>query len=248
MKKGLMAGLTMGAIMLTSVCSAMTMQAPQKIGEISLLPMGWYEVKGATTHEGVPFKNVRYLTSYPSLRTGNGSKIFDKGVACFGNGEDCIYVHYDARDGRATYLPNKSNSFVSKIGGKDFTNSIDITVSVMTHINCIKTDSDETMYLLVNEDAGCVTGITYTLIGKRSDGSYVKYFDTYDIIGRYYANKREVRMQNIKVEGDKIICNYCVTRYGYVGQNYQKTYEGYGKLCFKWDDEAKWFGVENNTL
>ncbi|TYZ25011.1 hypothetical protein [Selenomonas ruminis] len=248
MKKGLMAGLTMGTIMITSVCSAMTMQAPQKIGKISLPPMGWYEVKGATTHEGVPFKNVRYLMSYPSLRTGNGSKIFDKGVACFGNGEDCIYVHYDARDGRASYLPNRNNSFVSKIGGKDVNNTIDITVTCATNINCIKTDTDEKMYLLVNEDAGDVTGITYTLIGKRSDGSYVKYFDTYDIIGRYYANKREVRMQNIKVEGDEIICNYCVTRYGYVGQNYQKTYEGYGKLCFKWDDEAKWFGVENNTL
>lgn len=240
----LMAVLT---IMTTSVCSAMQMQQPVEIGAVSLLPMGYYEVKGATAHEGVPFKNVKYLMSYPSLRMGNGSKIFDKGVACFGNGEDCIYVHYDARDGRATYLPNKSNSFVSKIGGKDFTNSIDITVSVMTHINCIKTDSDETMYLLVNEDASGLTGITYTLIGRRSDGSYVKYFDTDDIIGRYYAKKREIKMQSIKIENDEIICDYTVNRYGYVGPNYRKTYEGYGRLCFKWDDKAKWFGVANKT-
>ena len=98
-------------IVTTSVCSAMQMQQPVEIGAVSLPPMGYYEVKGATAHEGVPFKNVKYLMSYPSLRMGNGSEIFDKGVACFGNGEDCIYVHYDARDGRATYLPNKSNSF-----------------------------------------------------------------------------------------------------------------------------------------
>lgn len=230
-------------IMTTSVGSAMRMQSPVEIGNVSLLPMGYFEVKGATTHEGVPFKN----SSYTSFRSSDGSKIFDKGMAAFGSGSDSIYLYYDARDGRATYLPNKSNSFVSKIGDKDFTNSIDITVSVMTHINCIKTDSAETMYLLVNEDAGGITGITYTLIGRRSDGSYVKYFDTDDIIGRYYAKKREIKMQSIKIENDEIICDYTVNRYGYVGPNYRKTYEGYGRLCFKWDDKAKWFGVANKT-
>ncbi len=158
-------------------------------------------------------------------------------MACFGCGRERIYFHYDSRDGMTSYNPDNGYGLMSKSGNKELINCVDIDVWLPTVINCIETDNDITLFLLSNHDVSGLTGMSYVLIGRITDGSYVKYFDTIEVLKRYYKNKRELKIKDIKINNDKIVVKYDRINGNKVSVE--------GELLFKWDDKVKWFSVAN---
>lgn len=86
----------------------------------------------------------------------------------------------------------------------------------------------------------------YVLLGRRSDGVFVKYFDMEDINVKYfglqkstYGTTKGLRSpwyRNCHCQDDTIVIEY----ERFVGKNFCKA----GEFRFKWNESAQWFGVE----
>ncbi len=222
-----------GFFLLAANCFAMKLEQPVEIGKVTFPPMGYFAVEGATSHTGTPFSQ-QYIDAY-HLNKNKIQPIYDKGVAIFGNGSDAIYFHYDARDGKPDH------NIVSKMGSRDIKNTVDVGIGIPTHINLLKTDSGIDLYLLMSEDASGLVGCTYTLLGRRNDGIFVKYFNTYEMRSKYFGKARGIYFSQCSIQDDSIIIEY-QRFHRELGQYGERVTEG--EFRFKWDESAQWFGVE----
>ena len=229
--KKLYCGLLMW-IIFSADCFAMTFSQPVKIGEVILPPMGFFDLKGYSYHDGTLCKEKGY----------ERLKLYEKGIARFGEGKDALYFHYDVN--KKVKIPD-SNYYgaMSRFGSQDVKNAVQVWIGIPTIIWKIKTDSDITFYMLEHGDASGLVGTSHTLIGKRKDGSFVEYFYTYEVKRRYFDKK--IRRNLISDEWGKYFFDEdtIILRYGkYMG--YNNDLELFGEFRFKWDDAAQWFGIE----
>ena len=202
----------------------MQFSQPVKIGELNLPPMGFFEITKADYHKGVPCT----VKGYEHLG------LYEKGIARFGNGEDALYFHYDAKNSRFTEM-------VIRFGSQDIKNTIEDSVGIPTIIWKIKTNTGRIFYMLEHGDAAGF-GAQRTLIGKNEKGTFVKYFNTYKIKDTYLGerNHRGIgdEWNKFYFQKDTIIIRY--GKYGRVNR-----FNAMGEFRFKWDEKAQWFGVEH---
>ena len=234
--------LTMGALLLSvsASCLAMTFSQPVEIGRAFIEARNCFSVEGAAYHTGIPFSNEKYIKAY-NLRKSPVT-IYDKGTTRFGNGEDAIYFHYDARNGYASY---SSNPVISKFGDKKIENTVSVNTGDPGYIRLIKSDGGVTLYLM-----SCYSQMSrargyqwiHTLIGKRQDGQFVKFFDTTEFSKRYFKDSgiRNINFADCIVQGDTIILKF---KY-FANRTDTDIKPTSGEFRFKWDDKAHWFGVE----
>lgn len=217
-------------------CFAMNFFQPVKIGRVTLPPMGYFMIDECDYHKGTPCKDENYK---------NVKGMYEKGIVRFGNGENALFFHYDVN--KKVKIPD-SNYYgaMSKFGSQDVKNAVQIWVGIPTIIWKIKTDSDRMFYMLENGDASGMVGTTRTLIGRKKDGTFVKYFSTYEIKNSYlgrptHKDKKIEQSNKIFFEENTIIIPY------YVFKNIEGSYKNVpvGEFRFKWDEAAQWFGVEH---
>ncbi len=203
-------------VVLSNICFSMTLSQPVKLGEVFNTPSGGFIFRGESANDG---------KSYTNHRWSKKEKVYEKGVAIFGCGENALYVHYD---------DNKEYNVM--FGSKNVENTYNINrhmIEEQYNIDLIKTDTRLLLYILTNYTPG---GQNYTIIGRREDGVIVKYFSTNDIKGWYFQNPKYVHFSEIHTSGDIIVISY---KYFYPKNEYN------GELRFKWDGKAQWFGVEH---
>ena len=236
MKKFL--GLLVMFMIISSNCLAMTFSQPVEIGSVGGTPQGGFSIKGASYNNGTSYKNGQLDKEW--------GKLYEKGIARFGNDVDALYVHYDCS-------PNKNieywDAYSPKFGDKDAKRTVSLMAGEGEYVTIykIKNTGDVTLYLLRSQ--GSVAGTTiYVLLGRRSDGVFVKYFDMEDINIKYFGlqkNKygttkgmRNPWYKNCRCQGNTITIEYERShgRTGYVKE---------GEFRFKWDEKAQWFGVEH---
>lgn len=215
MKKFL--GLLVMFMMIASNCLAMTFSQPVKLGgAVRWSQMGGFYIMGESTNNEV---KENYF------RRGKVQG-FAKGVAQFGNGVNAVYEHYNIE---------KYKHYI-KVGSYNEENTISIPDHLNMNISLIPSDNEIIFYIIetgydIAEDGG------YIIFGKRRDGRFVKYIDTYEVQKKYFGQSMVVALNNPQFHGDTIVIPYGK---GFQGHNYKKI----GEFRFKWDDKAQWFGVE----
>ena len=208
----------------------MIFSQPTKIGEVTLPPMGFFDIKESADNQG------KFCTdsAYKHL------KLYEKGIARFGNGIDALYFHYDSNK-RVSTPSSKYPEIFSKFGSQDIKNTVQDLPGIPTFIWLIKTNSEMTFYMIEHGDAAGF-GSSCTLIGKNKEGKFVKYLNTYEIKDRYFGEKNH---RGIGDEWNKFSFqdNTIIIRYGKYG-SYNK-FNAIGEFRFTWDDRAQWFNIEH---
>ena len=250
MKKFL--GLLITFMMIASNCLAMTFSQPVELGGMFGTPMGGFVIRGATKNNGELFhmRDGRTIDS----KTYGGT-VYGKGLAQFGSGEDALYMYYDFYKYGMDYGEGFGGNYQEgakngvKFGGKNTERLIPFNQQIFEtalSIEKISTDKNFALYMLIYSPAA--GSQNHILIGRGSDGVWVKYFDMENINVKYFGlsknnygttmgNRCLITYEKYRCQGDTIIIGYkrLHGRNGYVKE---------GEFRFKWDDEAQWFGVE----
>lgn len=212
-------GLIIGVCMLAgSSCFAMQFSPVEEMGEAGVSQAG-------RSGGGMVIINATHNTGdYYITNTYNAhnTQSYGKGVATFGDGDDALYMHYNMYD----HIP-------TVMGGKNIHNTIQWRF-LIGHISRIRTDKGITLYA-INNTYGPESD--YVIIGRRTDGVWVKYLDTREITNRYWKwdgfGPLIVEYTQLRTDGDTLIMNY---------RNWR--FQEKGEFRFRWDENAQWFGIE----
>ena len=204
-------GIFFALMLISSSCFAMKFSQPEEIGRIHKTQAGagsgGFEFPGATFNEGDFYRTNKW--------NQNNTKTYGKGIARFGE----LYIYYDAY---------KNQDEVS-IGSNDLSNTIKIYCS-NDRVFKIANDGNIQIYALIFMSSGARQ---FYIIGTKSDGSFVKYIDSSQIVKQYIGEVGLV-FGDFKSDGSVISISYQT-------QGRSKTS---GEFRFKWDDAAQWFSVE----
>lgn len=191
-------------------CLAMTFSQPMKIGIVSDHGVvgGGYEFKNAVHNSGIVYDWQKH-------------KCYKSGVATFGNGKDLIYFHYN------------NDKKIRSYGGKNFKNTFPLTQTYGCEFSQIKSNEGITFYMVQENDFD-IHGRKYVLLGRKQDGSFVKYFDTSTISEKYFGKKfsRDFHYEECFYDKDTVRIQFKLKN----GTN--------GEFRFKWNEVAQWFGIE----
>ena len=212
---------------ISSNCFAMKFSQPIKVGKINYANMGGFIFHQVSKNDGV-LVNEKYAAK---------RQTYDHGVARFSEGIDALYLHYDAY--KANVKGRKVNIIsygFAKFGSNDINNTVNINI-MGPEIFKITSNEGITLYS-INDSYDLREEFTYTLIGKRKNGKWVKYFNTNDIVEKYFG-KSGYWLKNFIVHDDVISIYYEL----YSNGDYRNIVSS-GELRFKWDDKAQWFGIE----
>ena len=171
---------------ISSPVEAMHFSQPVKLGTFERNQVGHgFMLDGATYNHGDKYTKIR----------GSASHGFGKGVARFGRGKDAIYISYDAYQKEP----------VAYIGNRDMSSYIDFGLNRKV-IYCMDSDNDLIVYPL----SVVHSFFDFELVGKRSDGTFVKFVDSNDISETYFGRKYgcDYALNNMWVEGDTIVVPY----------------------------------------
>ena len=205
-------------------CFAMMVSQPQKVGKIIYANMGGFYFEQVAKNNGV-------LVSHQFMR---GKKVYENGVAQFGNGDDALYLHYGKSSGKVKY------------GSTNINNTIDSYIMI-TEITKIKSDEGITFYL-IKDSYDLAEEDRYLLLGRRKDGVWVKYFDSDEVARRYFGvtpgDTINMRPRN-SLWFSNCVCsgNTFVLIYGR-SQNV-RYHTNKGEFRFTWDASAQWFGIKH---
>ena len=220
--KKIFIGVMLSVLLIANSALAMTFSQPVKIGSFVKLIVhhGKFEITGASYNSG---KGNPYY----------GKIYYTNGVARFSDGEDALYLHYKDED-RERYV---------RLGGKTLTNTVkDDYIDYGFSIFKVKSDAGYTFYLLEGS-RGTGTkkdSVVYDLIGRKPDGTWVKYFMTDSILKEYLGRDNYFSVCNVKMSGDTIVMQYEFI----ASNNYEVKSGENGEFRFKWDERAQWFSVE----
>ena len=93
---------------------------------------------------------------------------------------------------------------------------------------------------MVLEQQFDVRGDKYVLLGRKSDGIFVKYFDTWIISETYFGQGKRIPpgafYSDWYCKGNTVVIEY--SKYDKMGKI------KIGEFRFKWDEKAQWFSVE----
>lgn len=238
---------TLMLVMTASNCLAMTFSQPVKTG----FSVWWLQGGGGISVQNATENNGNfYSREYNNKKViydgsgKNGSVRYGNGIARYGNGIDAIYAHYNAY--------NVSKDGYIHFGDKDIKNTIPISAFIFgEEIFKIETDEGITFYM-IHTSYDLPDETWWTLIGRRKDGVWVKYFDSDSVTEKYFGKSARagtagvwqglsICCDNFRVKGNTIIIEY--SRYHKnVGQRGNLVKEG--EFRFKWDESAQWFGIE----
>lgn len=199
-------------------CLAMQFSQPVKIGGICL---------NQSTKQGISVEDASYNNGdYYTGVLKNNRSTYGKGVARFGNDKDALYVHYN-------YYTDLGKFY---FGDKDKQNTI-VPPNIITIYDIYRIRSNEgvTIYPLYRFYSA---ESDYFIIGRRTDGRFVKYIDTKEITKRYFGENTHVIYKNISTQGDTLTMEY---------QRYGNKQIVEGEFYFKWDDNAQWFSVKQGS-
>ena len=218
MKKRML-GLIIGACMLAgSSCFAMQFSSVEKIGEAGISQAG-------RSGGGMVIINATHNTGdyyITNAYNAHNTQSYGKGVAAFGDGDDALYMHYNMYDHTPTVM-----------GGKNIHNTIQWRF-LIGYISRIRTDEGITLYAIQNTYG---PEFDYVIIGRRTDGVWVKYLDTREITDRYWSKRKSgapaTAYRNLRTEGDTLVMDY---RHWSDQEN--------GEFRFRWDTNAQWFGID----
>lgn len=216
--------------MIASDGLAMTFSQPIEIGKVDV-PLqrgGWgLNIEGAVQNSG------NYYRKFIKDSTG-----YDRGVAQFGNGADALYFHYDygtVFDSKNPLNPEK----YFRLGSKDISNTIGITLGHFGKILKIKTDQFATFYSI--RFSYCTSHLH--IIGKDKNGKWIRYIDSKKINDKYF-NGKDAYKEDGGVIYDQPICRDDSIVVVYRRWHWKGMSEAEGEFRFKWDDKAQWFSVE----
>lgn len=207
--------------MIASDCFAMTFSQPVKIGRI-----GWF--RGEFFCLNSFYEEGDYYTQYDK----DDKKTYGrKGVVGFGNNSNALYVHYNS------YEAKKNRDGKVYLGGKNLSNTIPLDVQ-NEFIYQIDSNIGLTIYAIrffYGPDS------EFTIIGKKNDGTFVKYIDTREISKKYFGIDSKRGASSIFYNTPNSQDNTLVISYS-DGRNVRTPI---GEFRFKWDDDAQWFSVEH---
>ena len=218
MKKRVL-GLIIGVCMLTgSSCFAMQFSPVEEMGEAGVSQAG-------RSGGGMVIINATHNTGdyyITNAYNAHNTQSYGKGVATFGDGDDALYMHYNMYDHTPTVM-----------GGKNIHNTIQWRF-LIGYISRIRTDEGITLYAIQNTYG---PEFDYVIIGRRTDGVWVKYLDTREITDRYWSKRKSgapaTAYRNLRTEGDTLVMDY---RHWSDQEN--------GEFRFRWDENAQWFGID----
>lgn len=239
--------LILSAMMMASSALAMSFSQPVNIGMVSGTPIGGLLITGANWNNGSLYHAPRGNTTF------QGSPMYAKGVAQFGDDSQPLYFYYDwdfskwkGKTGESLQTAqDRCCVFSDKEQTK--TKAKGITEGDACQIFRILTDDQRVLYLL--KYTGSVAGLeTYVLMGYQSNGTFVKYFDTSEIVPGYYGTDRKrlryIWLQEVYPQGDTIVVNYHDAYQDIQNRQYNAD-KRTGAFRFHWDESAQWFGVEH---
>lgn len=210
-------GIFFALMLISSSCFAMKFSQPEEIGRISQHQAGsgagGFEFPGATSNEGDFYRANKW--------NQNNTKTYGKGIARFGE----LYIYYDAYNNRDEV----------GIGSNDPSNTIKIHCS-NDRVFKIANDGNIQIYALIFMSS---VARQFYIIGTKSDGSFVKYIDSSQIVEQYFGYdplKFNLEFEELKSYDDIILMPYQTISHGRVQTS--------GEFRFKWDDAAQWFSVE----
>lgn len=207
--------LTMLLLMTSASCLAMTFQTPVEVGTISSGGDNSIVIDGTTAIDAT---------------AGRKSNSYIKGVAVFGGK---LYLHFDGE--LLTYKAQQQFNIkiydeVSFFGDRNQKNSVPHFVfEGSTKIFRIDNDANLALYLLATETGG---GNLMKVIGTKTDGTWIKYFDTRDG-KKNFGLSHDFYLQNFFVNGNVIIFRYSQWQTGIIRE-----------LHYTWDDKSQWFSAE----
>ena len=215
-------------ILFCPISSAMKLEQPVKVGRIIGANMGGFVFENATSNNGT-------LSKY------GGGKAYGTGIARFGDGEDALYFHYRFGDSQ------ENISAIMLFGGDDKRNTIPINIMI-TNILKITSSNGITFYM-IEDGYDLIEEISYTLIGRRPDGTWVKYFDTTTVGKNYFGSGNDNDRNNFwglafyktEIKNGTIIIHYYRNK---DRRPIERNVDERGEFRFKWDDKAQWFGIE----
>lgn len=196
--------------------SAMQMYQPQKLGYISSYMAS--TAKGVCMQGEKPIKGKYKFSNNVREYTGLG-------MVKYSQGGDSLYIHYNTSEDYKCH---------ARVGSENINNTVSVLLQSDT-LYKICTDSNIVLYVF---DYGHSSTSMYTIIGTTYDGKYVKYIDTWELTDKYFGlgARKSIQFKQIEFVGDTIVMKY---------DWYHGTYiEPGGEFCFKWDENAQWFSVE----
>lgn len=209
--------------------SVMKFSQPVKLGELTLPPMGYFDLSKATENQGT----LCHEKAYEHLN------LYEKGTARFGDGDDALYFHYDATQ-RIKNLVTGYDELLSKFGSQDINNTVQVLPGIPTIVWLLKTNSDITFYILEHGSAAGF-GSSSTVIGKKSDGTFVKYFETHTLKKKYFGRKS--RGMSDEWNTFSFQDNTIIIRHGKYGN---RNFVPEGEFRFKWNEQTQTFDFERS--
>lgn len=205
-------------VLFSGNCFAMQFSQPVEIGSLNIFhPPIWHSLSPKDP-QGISFNKATEVFTSPSWEC----------LARFGNDEDALYAHY--------YRKKDITKFY--LGSKDLKNTVSINGLSFT-IFKINTDKELTLYPLYtpykiiriyNPPEG------YTIIGKKSNGIFIKYIDTNEVTEKYFSPDATVKYNNLSAQGDILIMKYeCIDEKNDISK---------GEIHFKWNEKAQWFDIK----
>ncbi|WP_027407169.1 hypothetical protein [Anaerovibrio sp. RM50] len=160
-----------------------------------------------------------------------GAAKTNENSAIFGEGKDTLYVQ--------GILGN--NGVMVNVGGKDINNTIPIADPIYIRIYRTSTKDGVTLYIFKRaHDMYC----DYLIIGRKTDGTFVKYIDTKEVSLKYFGNLGKqatiIFEDKVLIKGSTLSFNCFYYKFG------AKKYPG-DKACrfnFNWNEYTQSFDIE----
>ncbi|WP_294156897.1 hypothetical protein [uncultured Selenomonas sp.] len=215
--------LTLALLLTASDALAMTFSQPVDVGKVidyADADYG-YNIVNATATDATRLSNKKGIGGPDAL-------FYTNGISRFGSGEDAIYFHYRGKE--RTY------------GGKELRDTFPFK-SLGCNFFKIETDTALTLYMAYEWQVSG-EGNSCNLLGRRSDGRWVKYFDTREITQRYFGDIRQ-RVKLPYYARWYVYKDSIVVVYKRNPSNRMSNFVDAGEFRFHWDDNAQWFSVEH---
>ena len=173
---------------------------------------------------------------------------YDTGIAKFTSDSDELYFHYKMGDWQ-----KKIQGYMN-FGDKKINNTVKVNL-MFAHVFKI-IGNDNLKFYLIQDSYDLREEAIYTLIGKNSQGKWVKYFDTGSVGISYFGTGGKNSTSSFGNSGiqwglafynPEIKNNMIVIRYDRNKQRQplgRNNADERGEFRFKWDDKAQWFSVE----
>lgn len=211
-----------------NIAFAMQFSQPEKLGYFYGSAIGGFGMMGASQNNGKEY--------IPRVQgTHDYSNLYGKGTALFGEGDAALYWHYDFYQYHRRN-PYEGQKWAVRVGGKNIENTYDLPILLYeAGYDIYRMTSDKGLVLYLLQHSSAISIKSFQIFGWYS-GKFYRYIDSERLTDMYFSKQRNrytiPSYELSSVSGDTLIFKYS-TEYG-----------AKGEFCFKWDEDAQWFSVE----